>query len=270
MAEKNSESITPDLVSDLEQVTMNDEKVGEHNPFVEDPDIYRPSDENGDEIQSKKRTDTETNSPQNDFSEVENRVVRPKNKEKTAHDEELGDEDLPDERHLYEYFWRRHSVFSQQYNCQFTVDGTAYSSAEQYMMHQKAVLMGDQEIAEIIMALDEPQEIKQTGKKIQNFDAERWEEACQAIVERGNMEKFSQNEELKEKLFSTFPKTLVEASPLDDIWGIGVSRDDRRAWNKLSWKGQNLLGQILTKVRDKLMESFLQPVVPEETEGDPE
>lgn len=80
---------------------------------------------------------------------------------------------------------------------------------------------------------------------------------------------FSQNEDLKEQLFSTFPKTLVEASPLDNIWGIGLARDDRRAWNKLSWKGQNLLGEILTTVRDKLMKSFLEPVVLEKTEGDP-
>lgn len=56
---------------------------------------------------------------------------------------------------------------------------------------------------------------------------------------------------------------------MDNIWGIGLARDDRKAWNKLSWKGQNLLGEILTKVRDKLMKSFLEPVVLEKTEGDP-
>lgn len=80
---------------------------------------------------------------------------------------------------------------------------------------------------------------------------------------------FSQNESLKEKLFYTYPKALVEANPLDNIWGIGLARDDRRAWNKLSWRGQNLLGEILTKVRDKLMEPFLKPVVPEKTEEGP-
>lgn len=73
--------------------------------------------------------------------------------------------------------------------------------------------------------------------------------------------KFSQNEELKNHLFSTFPKTLVEASPMDRIWGIGLSKDDRRALNKETWKGQNLLGYILTRLRDKWMESFLEPVV---------
>lgn len=113
--------------------------------------------------------------------------------------------------------------------------------------------MGDQDNAEIIMALDVPYEIEQLGKKVKNFNAERWEKARQAIVERGNTEKFSQNEALKAILFDTFPKTLVEANPLDDIWGIGLTREDKRAWNQLTWKGQNLLGEILTKVRSKLM-----------------
>lgn len=63
-------------------------------------------------------------------------------------------------------------------------------------------------------------------------------------------------------LFSTYPKTLVHASPLDSIWGIELSAEDKRAWNKDTWRGQNLLGEILTKVRDKLMESFDEPLVP--------
>lgn len=78
------------------------------------------------------------------------------------------------------------------------------------------------------------------------------------VVEKGNMEKFSQNEQLKKKLFDTYPNTLVEASPKDTIWGIGLSEKDRRAWNRETWRGQNLLGEILTNVRDKLLE--LEPV----------
>lgn len=142
MADKDSESTTPELSQDLEQITMNDKKEDKHNPVVEATDIQRPLAENGDETQSNGRKNTEIKSPQNGFSEegngVEDKAVRPKDKMNTIQDEELGDEDLPDERHLYEYFWRKHSAFSQQHKCHFTVDDITYSSAEQYMMHQKA------------------------------------------------------------------------------------------------------------------------------------
>lgn len=168
------------------------------------------------------------------------------------------DKDLPNEKNLYEYFWKRHSVFSQWYPCKFMVDDIPYTSSEQYMMHQKAVLMDDKESAEIILALHEPAEIKKVGRNVQNFNQELWESRCLDVVEKGNMEKFSQNEELKKKLFDTYPKTLVEASPIDTIWGIGLSEKDRRAWNRETWRGQNHLGEILTKVRDKLLE--LNPV----------
>lgn len=63
-------------------------------------------------------------------------------------------------------------------------------------------------------------------------------------------------------LFKTYPKTLVQVSPIDIIWGIGLTEEDRRAWNRETWRGQNLLGEILTKARDKLMESFLEPLLP--------
>lgn len=122
MADKDSESATPELAKDLEQATMDDKKIDKHNTVVEAPDIQK--------------------SPQNDFPEEghgsEEKVVRPKDEKNTDQDEEACEEDLPDERHLYEYFWRKHSVFSQQHTCEFVVDGITYNSAEQYMMHQKA------------------------------------------------------------------------------------------------------------------------------------
>lgn len=90
------------------------------------------------------------------------------------------------------------------------------------------------------------------GRRVKNFKQDIWESCCQEIAERGIMEKFSQNEDLKQQLLSTYPKTLVEASPHDKIWGIGLSQDDPNAWNKLTWRGKNLLGEILTTVRDRL------------------
>lgn len=112
--------------------------------------------------------------------------------------------------------------------------------------------MGDVDRAAIIMALDDPNEIKKQGRHVNNFNQDIWESNCQEIVENGNMAKFSQNEKLKEQLISTYPKTLVEASPYDKIWGIGLLEDDPRAWNKQTWLGKNQLGEILTRVRERL------------------
>lgn len=74
------------------------------------------------------------------------------------------------------------------------------------------------------------------------------------------LSKFSQNKKLKEQLLRTFPRTLVEASPMDRIWGIGLAKDDHRAWNKQTWRGQNLLGEVLTRVRNNIMEEQDQEV----------
>lgn len=183
--------------------------------------------------------------------------AREKTKDDRKHKNEekkYWDSGLPDERDKYEYFWGNRFVFSQWYPCKFEVDGKTYNCAEQYMMHQKAVLMDDMERAEIIMALDEPREMKQQGRYVENFDKKIWDKCCQDVVEKGNMAKFSQNEELKERLLRTFPRTLVEASPMDRIWGIGLAKEDHRAWNKQTWRGRNLLGEVLTRVRDNLME----------------
>lgn len=122
------------------------------------------------------------------------------------------------------------------------------------MMQQKAVLMNDMDTAKIIMALYKPNEMKHFGRYVKNFSRTLWDQDCMEIVEKGNIAKFLQNDDLKKILVSTYPKTLVQASPYDKIWGIGLRKDDPRAWNKSTWLGKNLLGEILTRVRDKLRE----------------
>lgn len=112
--------------------------------------------------------------------------------------------------------------------------------------------MGDWETADIIMKLKDPSFINAFGKNVKNFKQDAWENRRETIVESGNMAKFSQNEELKQKLLSTYPKTLVEARKDSVIWGIGLDIKDPRAWKKQTWQGKNLLGKILTEVRDRL------------------
>lgn len=156
------------------------------------------------------------------------------------------------EKDRFELFAGKNSVFSMWYPCTFIVDGKTYNCVEQYMVHRKAEIMNDTELAEVIMALNDPREIRESGKEVKNFSQQLWDNCCEAIVEAGNIEKFSQNKGLKEKLCNTIPKLLVEANPYDTKWAIGLSKDDTKALDPLKWKGNNLLGKILTRVRDEL------------------
>lgn len=143
---------------------------------------------------------------------------------------------------------------SQWYSCDFEADGVKYHTAEQYMMAQKALLFGDREIFDRIMKAPDPAAFKKLGQQVRGFDEEKWKAARCEIVVKGNYAKFSQNEPLKEFLLSTDSKVLVEASPYDKIWGIGIPADDKRAENPNLWKGLNLLGFCLMEVRDMLKE----------------
>ncbi|CAC5419604.1 unnamed protein product [Mytilus coruscus] len=154
----------------------------------------------------------------------------------------------------YEFFWRSHSPYSQWYKSDFTVDGIKFNCAEQYMMYSKAILFGDDKTAEKILNTSDPRKQKDLGRLVENFDKGLWDDSCSAIVERGNKAKFSQNQELKTTILKTYPKMLVEASPVDKIWGIGLDEKNPNAWDCKTWKGQNLLGKALTKVRNELME----------------
>ncbi|MFU1794064.1 NADAR family protein [Paenibacillus azoreducens] len=145
------------------------------------------------------------------------------------------------------------SCFSQWWPCKFTVEGVLYSSAEQYMMAGKARLFGDEEILQQILAAKHPKQAKDLGRKVRGFDQKVWEEEGYNIVVRGNLAKFSQNEDLSSFLLGTRNRILVEASPVDSIWGVGLAADDDRIENPLLWKGTNLLGFALMEVRDQLM-----------------
>lgn len=146
------------------------------------------------------------------------------------------------------------ACLSQWYECVFTVGEDIYSSAEQFMMAEKARLMGDRETRALIMNTDDPREIKKLGRKVRNFDSRLWDSHKFDIVVNGNYHKFSQNPELRDFLVSTAGKVLVEASPYDDIWGIGLEASHPDASDPSKWKGTNLLGFALMQVRDMLMQ----------------
>lgn len=148
------------------------------------------------------------------------------------------------------------SCFSQWWDCKFTVDDVEYHTAEQYMMAQKAILFGDKAVHAEIMAAGHPKQFKALGRKISGFNQDVWDKNCCDIVVRGNVAKFSQNEDLKAFLLNTNQRVLVESSPYDRIWGIGMGADDPKAENPALWNGTNFLGFCLMEVRDIIREQL--------------
>ncbi|MEL7340872.1 MAG: NADAR family protein [Bacteroidota bacterium] len=134
----------------------------------------------------------------------------------------------------------------------FIEDGIIYRTAEHYMMAGKAKLFGDGEIRSQIIESSSPGEAKKLGRKVKNFDQSLWESKRCEIVVRGNYLKFSQNESLKEFLLNTNNRIIVEASPVDKIWGIGMDPNNRNVGNPQNWLGDNLLGFCLMETRDIL------------------
>ena len=150
----------------------------------------------------------------------------------------------------YVFFWGE--VFSNWFPCEFEIDGIKYNCTEQYMMHQKALLFGDLGIAGRIMESPNPRFQKALGRQVDGFDKEKWEAVCSSIVFKANYAKFTQNEELKQQLLSTGNRILVEASPEDAIWGIGIGESFTGVEDPKNWRGFNLLGWALTLVRQEI------------------
>ena len=144
------------------------------------------------------------------------------------------------------------SCFSQWFEAEFIVDGIRYRTAEHFMMAGKARLFGDAETCERILAARTPAEAKKLGREIRNFDEAAWVAARLDIVTRGNIEKFAQNPALGAFLLGTGHQVLVEASPVDPIWGIGRAATDPAAQDPREWKGLNLLGFALMAAREAL------------------
>ncbi|MGV9309220.1 NADAR family protein [Nonomuraea sp. NPDC003727] len=162
-------------------------------------------------------------------------------------------------RHLY--FWGHRPArdggigtgcLSQWWPVTFTEDSHTFASAEHYMMAHKAWLFGDDDAAAAVLSADHPAEAKKLGRTVRGFDEETWKAHRFDIVVRGSIAKFGGDAALKEFLLGTSGRVLVEASPYDRIWGIGLTADDPRAATPSTWQGLNLLGFALMTARDTL------------------
>ncbi len=148
------------------------------------------------------------------------------------------------------FFWG--GECSQWYSSWFEIDGEKFSCAEQYMMYKKALLFGDEEMANAIMRTQNPREQKSLGRGVRGFDKEKWEAECREYVYEANYAKFTQNEDLLEAIVAYGDREIVEASPEDPIWGIGLIYSDPRCDDKATWQGTNWLGEAIMRVRETL------------------
>lgn len=164
------------------------------------------------------------------------------------------------DKNKYLFFWGHQpsndgsitkSCFSQWYESGFDVGDIHYKTAEHYMMAEKARLF-DPEMSDQIVQCNTAAEAKKLGRKVQNFEMNVWLAHREEIVITANYHKFSQNDELEKFLVSTNTRILVEASPVDAIWGIGMAADHADCYNPEKWRGLNLLGFALMEVRDRI------------------
>jgi ribA/ribD-fused uncharacterized protein len=161
------------------------------------------------------------------------------------------------EKLKYVFFWGHQpsqegvtsSCLSQWYEASFEVEGRRYPTAEHFMMAEKAALFHDEEIRALVFAAPNPGAAKALGRKVRGFDGAVWRQHRFAIVVGANHAKFAQNPPLQDFLIKTGSRILVEASPVDPVWGTGLSKDDPAAADPNRWRGLNLLGFALMQVR---------------------
>jgi ribA/ribD-fused uncharacterized protein len=149
-------------------------------------------------------------------------------------------------------FFGAEEALSNWHPCRFRYHGVNFTSVEQFMMFSKAKLFGDENLAVEILAARHPKDQRAIGRGVKGFDLATWEGKREAIVYVGCREKFAQNPGLRSLLLATAPTELVEASPYDRIWGVGLGERDPLILDKANWRGANLLGVTLMKVRDTL------------------
>ncbi|CAL9564760.1 hypothetical protein SUDANB60_04699 [Streptomyces sp. enrichment culture] len=168
------------------------------------------------------------------------------------------------ERVKYLHFWGHRplpdgrvgaSCLSQWWPSPFTVDGVEYATAEHWMMAAKARLFDDTEGERRVLAAGHPSEAKKAGRLVRGFDEEIWRRERFGIVVEGSVHKFAAHGELRSFLLNTGDRVLVEASPVDRVWGIGLAADAEAANDPNRWRGPNLLGFALMEARRRLRET---------------
>jgi ribA/ribD-fused uncharacterized protein len=150
-------------------------------------------------------------------------------------------------------FYGSSSMLSNFSFAQFKSHGITFHSSEQFLFYHEALLFNDRDTAAKVLSAKTPGECKSLSRKIQNFDFETWKNNAKPIMKQALMEKFTQNKACYKALEATGTTTIVEASPIDSLWGAGLSMKDKNLENIQLWKGQNWMGELLGEVRKELI-----------------
>lgn len=158
-------------------------------------------------------------------------------------------------------FYTRRDFMSNHYRCFFYVKGASgrlvqFSSMEQFLMFCKAMLFGDIEIAQKILAEENPQAQKLLGRMVKNYDDAEWVAKREGFYLKGLIARYDQNPGDRDKLMATLGTLLVEASDRDRVWGAGLSEDDDRIADPSQWRGQNLCGKGQMKAREYFLAKY--------------
>jgi ribA/ribD-fused uncharacterized protein len=160
------------------------------------------------------------------------------------------------ENDQYVFFWA--GPFSNWHPCKYRFNDLEFNCSEQQFIAHKAILFDDKAAFNAVMNSDDPAVQKRAGRLIENFDQTVWDQNKVELMQLAVYLKFSQNEDLKKILLDTGDKILVEASPYDKIWGIGMGADHKDILDESKWNGENLLGKVLMEVRDLIREDIVQ------------
>lgn len=161
----------------------------------------------------------------------------------------------------YVFFWGDEDIYSNFYPAKFSHHGVNFNCSEQCFMYCKAKFFKDDKTAQKILNEKIPLKQKHLGRDVTPFDKQVWDEKCMRYMFIACTLKFSLNPELKRQLLETGDRIIVEASPYDTIWGIGLGEDDLRVLDPTKWRGKNLLGQVLMSVRERLRKELEQEYV---------
>lgn len=156
----------------------------------------------------------------------------------------------------YVFFWGDDDIYSNFYitPTPMVIGGKTimFRSSEHAFMYIKALYFCDLKSADLIIKTSHPYDAKKIGRKVKNFNDILWSAISMTVMYDVNLAKFSHTEILRQCLLETGDRIIVEASPYDKIWGIGLAENDPKALDQSNWKGKNNLGKVLMQLRETL------------------